>query len=335
LRVWRRQGCVVPFGKFIVEGDAHRLLEVVGNFQARLVGPLDHIHGHSKSGAGTCLASKSLDDVEAMKDNALPGSREVAKQVDVVLKNSFVDIKENKDISDSIIVLKKLKSKYIDIYLGMHNRVRLNASEDNRKQKLLYDKKINALRQLKEIDILPGNKCDEFIDKITRMKTCWNLTKEKLEGLPICSDCEFKPKEEKFIKPFNLEELEDELNNLLETWTSILITTFKNPKIKKNINLLTEGQKGMVSTLIKGNMFELPIDISLIETIKELFHGIEKIEISIDELKNLMGNGNPLTLNDVKERFDSFINNKMSSMDEHNTRFVLKQKTDKQSEVLN
>jgi len=42
-----------------------------------------------------------------------------------------------------------------------------------------------------------------------------------------------------------------------------------------------------------------------------------------------MGNGNPLTLNDVRERFDSFINNKMSSMDEHNTLFVSKQEIDK------
>ena len=42
-----------------------------------------------------------------------------------------------------------------------------------------------------------------------------------------------------------------------------------------------------------------------------------------------MGNGNPLTLNDVRERFNSFINNKMSfSIDEHSIRFVLKQKTD-------
>ncbi|MEA3314002.1 MAG: DUF6079 family protein, partial [Caldisericota bacterium] len=253
---------------------------------------------------------------------------ELVIQVDDTLNNILDDIRKDKDISDSINALKKLKSKYIDMYINMHNRVRLNASEDDKKQKLLYDKRINALRQLKEIDILPGNKCDEFIDKITRMKTCWNLTKEKLERFPICPDCNFRPKEEKIVKSFNLEEMEEELDNLLETWTGTLINTFNDPKIKSNIELLTKEQKVMISTLIKNKKFELPIDIGLVEAIKELLHGIEKIEITIDELKNVMGNGNPLTLNDIKERFDSFINNKMSSMDVHNTRFVLKQKTD-------
>lgn len=253
---------------------------------------------------------------------------ELVLQVDDASKNVLDDIRKNKDISTNINTLKKLKSKYIDMYINMHNRVRLNASEDGKKQKLLYDKRINALRQLKEIDILPGNKCSELINKITSMKSCWNLTKEKLEGLPICSDCHFNPKEEKIVKPFNLEEMEDELENLLETWTNTLINTLKDPKIKANIELLTKEQKVMIFTLIKNKKFELPIDIGLIEAIKELLHGIEKIEISIDELKNVMGNGNPLTLNDVRERFNSFINNKMSSMDEHNTRFVLKQKTD-------
>lgn len=253
---------------------------------------------------------------------------ELVLRVDDALKNVLDDIKKDKDISDSINALKKLRSKYIDMYINMHNRVRLNASEDGKKQKLLYDKRINALKQLKEIDILPGNKCNELINKITSMKSCWNLTKEKLEGLPICSDCHFNPKEEKIVKSFSLEEIEDELENLLETWTSTLINTFKDPKIKANIELLTKEQKVMISTLIKNKKFELPIDIDLIEAIKELLHGIEKIEITIDELKNVMGNGNPLTLNDVRERFNSFINNKMSSMDEHNTRFVLKQKTD-------
>jgi len=123
--------------------------------------------------------------------------------------------------------------------------------------------------------------------------------------------------------------MEEELGNLLETWTGTLITTFNDPKIKANIELLTKEQKVMISTLIKNKKFELPIDIGLVEAIKELLHGIEKIEITIDELKNVMGNGNPLTLNDVKERFNSFINNKMSSMDEHNIRFVLKYKIDK------
>jgi hypothetical protein len=161
------------------------------------------------------------------------------------------------------------------------------------------------------------------------MKPCWNLTKEKLERFPICSDCQFRPKEEKILKSFNLEEIEDELEDLLENWTDTLINTFKDPEIKVSIELLTKEQKIMISTLIKNGKFELPINIGLIEAIKELLHGIEKIEISVDELKNIMGNGNPLTLSDVKERFNSFINNKMSSMDEHNIRFVLKQETDK------
>jgi predicted ATPase len=254
---------------------------------------------------------------------------ELVAQVDEALKDVIDDIKKNNDIANSMNTLKKLKSKYIDLYLGMHNQARLSASEDNKKQKLLYDKKINALRQLKEIDILPGNKCDELIDKITKMKPCWNLTKEKLERFPICSDCQFRPKEEKILKSFNLEEIEDELEDLLENWTDTLINTFKDPEIKVSIELLTKEQKIMISTLIKNGKFELPINIGLIEAIKELLHGIEKIEISVDELKNIMGNGNPLTLSDVKERFNSFINNKMSSMDEHNIRFVLKQETDK------
>lgn len=271
---------------------------------------------------------KQLNPIAFYLRNAQTNDTDWLSKVDNALDNALIKIKEDNDIATDINTIKSLKTKYIAMYISAHNKARLNAAQDNRKQKLLQHKKLIALKQLKTIEILPGNRCDELIVKITSVKTCWNLNKEKLESFPICSECHFRPTEERIIKPFNIENIEDEMEKLLDSWTDTIVKTFEDQEIKANIELLTKKQRNMISTLIKDGKFDLPIDKDLVNIIKELFQGIEKVEISVDELKNVMGNGNPLTFDDVRERFVSFINNKISAVDENRMRFVLKHEID-------
>lgn len=109
-------------------------------------------------------------------------------EVDAVLDSVLAAIlergEEENNLDGQVRKLKSLKEKYIAIYLALHSKARLNAAADNKRQQLLQDERLKALKQLKEIDILPGSKCDTLIDRITAMKPCWSLTKQKMEKVP-------------------------------------------------------------------------------------------------------------------------------------------------------
>lgn len=115
--------------------------------------------------------------------------------------------------------------------------------------------------------------------------------------------------------------------DLLASWTETLLTTFRDAEIKANIELLDLRAKTMLADFMAAGEFSLPLDRELVDIIKEVLRGIEKVEISLvslDELKNVLGKGNPLTVDDVRVRFNTFINDKISSVDKSRTRVVVK-----------
>lgn len=256
----------------------------------------------------------------------LPTSHDWQNQAEVAIENILDALKHGDDIQTELKEIQRLKTEYISIYMKIHSSSRLNATDDNKKQKLLNDPRVTALRHLSTIDILSSQQLEHWQDQMNELQPCWRLTKEELDHSPICPHCRLRPKDHSFVTYPNLDEVENQLQDLVDSWSSTLLNNFNDPEIKQNVSMLTPEQQQLIQEFVTNKQFVLPIDVKLIQAIKELLQGIEKIELNMSDVINMMGNGNPLTIEDLRARFEKVIRERVGNSSGSNIRIMLNQK---------
>lgn len=230
-------------------------------------------------------------------------------------------------ISKSINELNLLKQSYINEYLDLHSKARLTMNEDRRKAQLMKDSRLEVLKKLKGIDILPIDQLEKFQNSLASLKTCNNLSKNDLNKHPLCPHCKFNPMIEtkSYTVLGKLDLLEDRLEDLYRNWTKILIEHIEDPMSKKNIELLKENQKRILKELIESQNLPKEINSEFIITIKNVLSGLEKLEFDIKELKHtLYRDGNPCTIDELKKRFECFLLKEVQGKDKTKVRIIIK-----------
>ncbi len=253
----------------------------------------------------------------------LPLDHEWQEEAEIVLEDLLDALKEGHSCHAELARLQEVKKTYQDIYLAQHAKARLNAADDNRKNALLNDSRFTALKQLATIDLLPKGHFESMVKSLTALKTCWSLTKADLDKQSFCPHCKFRPKDELGVKNASLAHYEEELQNMLESWTKHLLNNFKDTEVQANIGLLEQEQQALVKELLHKGEFSLPIDNKLIDAIKLLLQGIEKVEIKWDDLKFMMGNGSPMSVEDVRLRFEELLKKKVGTHQTSRVRIML------------
>src|SRR5699024_4896100 len=221
--------------------------------------------------------------------------------------------------------LQRLKKEYIDYYLSLHQAMRLSATEEKKKSDLLQSQQCNALKLLaSNIELLPTDVFDDWKTKVDALRVCYHLTSDKLTHTPECPNCNFSPKEEQLKQGLSLSELEDELEVLLSTWTETLLMNFNDPAVKDSIELLEIEEKQLIDIFIQDQEFTLPIPIKLIDAINKVFKGIHKEQLDIEQLREVFGNGNPITVNEVQQNLDKLLKALVGDNDPDRVRLTIK-----------
>lgn len=228
--------------------------------------------------------------------------------VDLSLDNLSLALKNDEDTSREVEELERLRKEYIEHYLMLHQKARLNATENRKKAELLSDPRYDALRTLAtRTSFLPSQQFDEWETNIKSLKDCYNLTSEKLQHTPECPYCRYNPRVEQNNVKTSLSELEDQLGELLNSWTETLLTNFNDESVKESIELLEPGQKKLISEFIKKRSFALPISLSLVNAINVVLKGIHKEQVGLDQILNVFGNGSPITIDEVRQNVDMLL----------------------------
>ncbi|MCD8511939.1 MAG: DUF6079 family protein [Bacillus sp. (in: Bacteria)] len=254
----------------------------------------------------------------------VPVGNEWSTRVDAVLKEVYEALQKNTNLTGERSELWKLKEEYKTLYLTLHDKARLTATEEGKKNALLHDPRFESLKGLSTISILSEDQLNGWKTRLDSLKGCWQLTKDQLDHKEICGHCQFTPKEEGSNRHLSLEQLADELEELAENWSSTLYDNLAEPEIKNNIPLLGEESRRLMDAFLTNRQLEHPVSNQFVSAVKELLQGIEKITITFDDLEQMMKNGSPLTVDELKGSFEQLLRNKVGSTPSKNIRVLLK-----------
>lgn len=245
-------------------------------------------------------------------------------KVEGALEDLYLSLKANSDCSAELQIIDQLKERYIAFYYAQHAASRLGATEENKLNQLKRDGRIDTLQKISVIPILPAQQLQAWKAKSDDLKICWKLQKSELEHSPVCPHCRYRPKDEKYSQQVTVQQLETELEELLESWTNTLLTNLNDSELRGNIELLSGEQKQLIKQFMYDKTFGIPVDLRLVQTIKEVLEGIQKVELPLNRLLQMAGDGSPLTIEELRLRFEQLVREQVGSQSTNRVRIMLK-----------
>jgi len=223
--------------------------------------------------------------------------------------------------------LQTLKSGYITAYLDLHRRVRLGVNDDQRKQALLRDPALAHLRALATIDLMPKPQLLDYQNRLTALTPCYQLTEQDLQTTTTCPHCNYRPTRADLAAPKageQLARLENELADLLAAWTQTLLDNLADPTAQAALPLLPAAGQTQVQEFLTTRQLPDDLNNDFIQALRDLFQGLIKVAITCDQIAQaLLAGGAPVTLPELKERFDRFANQLATGKEAAKVRVVI------------
>ncbi len=223
--------------------------------------------------------------------------------------------------------LAHLKKDYVTAYIGSHSKARLGVAEDKTKTALRKDSRLVAMRALAGVSLMPTSQLTVFEEKLDNLKSCYQLSDSELVASPYCPHCSYKPANESL--PFGvaanaLTQLDDELDRLLSGWQQTLLDNLDDPIIQANLDLLKAAARALIQSFVASKTLPDPVTPDFVSAVQEALSGLEKIAVTSDDIKKaLLHGGSPATPEDLRKRFETFLNERCKGKDATKLRFVV------------
>ncbi len=222
--------------------------------------------------------------------------------------------------------LNERKKEYITAYLALHTKARLGANEDKRKAELLRDERLEKLKKLATIDLMPASQLSDFQNRLAGLKTCFALTEQEMQPTPVCGHCGYKPVSDEQRRPASslLVDADNRLDKLLAEWSNTLLDNLKNPTTRASVELLPAKRRKLIEAFVSAA--ELPDDLKqdFIQALQEVLSGLSKVVLKLDDLRAaLLEGGMPAPPAEIKKRMEEFLANLTKGKDATKVRIVL------------
>ena len=222
--------------------------------------------------------------------------------------------------------LADLKRAYIDTYLALHARARLDVDEDRRKGRLLADGRLQQLKALATIDLLPRQQLDDSLGRVTALQSCPALTEHDLAAAAECPHCAFRPGAKRVEAPTGsrLAALDGELNTLLSTWTDILLSNLGDPGTAHKLDLLPPDQRASVQAFMASRLLPARPGPGLHR--RGRAGPVRPVEGGRHHRRPPPGalpGRSPATPGELKQRFGDYVDEKAKGLDEAKVRIVI------------
>ncbi len=288
----------------------------------------------SASGRGEAIGARGElkpSGLDHWVEQVKKARKEVLDDLTSVLSTQSLDLARlSSEVGEK---LKKLKRDYINQYISLHARARLGVNDDKRKAGLLNDQRLQTLRKLAGIDLMPRQQLTDYQNRLAGLKSCFALTEQNLDASPICPHCGFRPGGEtgargEVLGASNaaaiLNALDDELDRMLENWTRALLSNLEDPITQANMDLLKIDDREPLEAFIKSKVLPDPLDSNFVHALKEVLSGLIKVTVSPRDLQvALQVEGGPATPAEMKKRFEEYIDRLTKGKDPAKVRLVV------------
>ncbi len=223
--------------------------------------------------------------------------------------------------------LNLLKKDYITAYIASHSKARLGVAEDKTRNALRKDDRLLALRVLAGVSLMPTSQLTAFEESLNGLKSCSSLDEPTLVTAAVCPHCQFRPSAEQLelIPAANrLHKLDDDLDQLVANWQQTLLENLEDPFTQDSLGLLPPASKKLIDAFLASRKLPDPMTSEFANAVQEALSGLEKIAVKGDEIKQaLLQGGSPATPDDLRKRFDTFMNERCKGKDATKLRFVI------------
>jgi hypothetical protein len=118
--------------------------------------------------------------------------------------------------------------------------------------------------------------------------------------------------------------MDDELDRLVQAWQQTLLENLSDPIIQANFELLRPKQRDLIKGFLDAKALPDPVTPEFVAAVQEALSGLEKIVVTGDDIKKaLLTGGSPATPDDLRRRFDAFMNERCKGKDAGKLRFVI------------
>jgi hypothetical protein len=262
----------------------------------------------------------------------LPADHEWSQKVRALQAEQLAQLRDPKNWRKPTLrsslsgALENLKSEYIQVYLNLHRRARLNAAEDDRKKRLMGDPRHKQLTALSAIDFLPVAELKEWETDLTSLRPCYTIGASDLKERPLCPNCSYRPVEESVKEPAQalLDQQEERLDQLHTAWTNALLTNLGQDTAQADIALMTPDQQKLIQGFLDTKALPEKVGYDFVQTVKEALTGLERVAVPPEDiLMALTEGGMPCTVQELLSRFRSFVEERTKGKDPNKVRIVI------------
>ena len=223
--------------------------------------------------------------------------------------------------------LNQLKKDYITAYIASHSKARLGVAEDKARNGLRKDDRLLGLRVLAGVSLMPTSQLTAFEESLNGLKSCSSLAEPTLMTAAVCPHCQFRPSAEQLelIPAANrLHKLDEDLDQLQASWQQTLLDNLDDPFTQESLGLLPAANKKLIDGFLTSRKLPEPMTTEFANAAQEALSGLEKIAVKSDELKQaLLQGGSPAKPDELRSRFDTFLNDRCKGKDSTKLRFVI------------
>lgn len=214
--------------------------------------------------------------------------------------------------------LANLQDAYIQAYLALHQRARLDVSQDNQKKRLTSDPHWAQLRVLSGLEFLNRAELQKLEERLGDLRSCPSLTSADLRNRPFCPSCGLNPRASNLPDSAGeqLQAIQNDFDDLYQKWMNGLRENLKSESSQANLALIAERERAQIVTFIQSGELPEKLGDRFMSALRDTLQGLEKISLDgADLLLALTRPGMPCTQEEFETRFRNFLRPRLEGKD--------------------
>ena len=190
------------------------------------------------------------------------------------------------------------------------------------------DERLKVLQKLSTIELMPRRTPDHRFSKPPgRTEELLRLDRAGDRRLARLPALRLQARAEPPTAPAGtvLDGLDDELDELLANWTRTLLTNLEDPATKRKLETAqVPTSRKLVNRFIEKRALPDNLDQDFIDALREVFSDLQKVPVKLEDLRAaLLSGGSPATPDEMKTRFEDYLDELIRGKEPRKVRIVL------------